>query len=192
MGSKTFTLGDNCLIGQLIKNGDPEKFNGLLHFIRNIGANLSTLKKEKIISLWDYIINEISKHEQNNKFSEFKGNLIDWIVLLDEIDSKSLRRLKFSIPNMSRFLPNNLIKEFLRLIEKSTAEVGILFLEICKQDFHPNYYKDDIISIIKILKEKGEDNIAIQISNSYFQNNQDFLISICKEENNKKKELNPQ
>ncbi len=100
--------------------------------------------------------------------------------LIDEIDDETLEWLKLSAKYIGDFAIDIsfFVDYLLKHAPTEPEKVGELYLEMLSSDVYPDYKKEDRVSIVQILYEKGQKGVADRICNMYGAKGYDFLREI--------------
>ena len=167
------------LLYQIIEECDTRKISELVNFIWRLREKTSKEQKEKIITLWERIVEKLLTNENEPGVSEILSNLSNWITVIDDLNSRSAELLKISArhvgPTHTLF---SLIDNLSRFVDEKPREVGEILNEAITQKTFLFYKIEDIQKIVIKLYEKQETNIANEICNKFWNNKQFFLKDI--------------
>lgn len=167
---------EESLLNILIKESEPHNISILINFIRRTGEEIYKNKKEKIIALWEKLVNELTSELE---FSEILSSLVNWIKIIDTLDSRTTQLLKISAKSVSSGLHLfTLVESLLKFVEEKPKEVGEILNEAIKADTILYHKEESIQKIVKTLYEKGEKSIADAICEKLWNKKQFFLKDI--------------
>jgi len=167
------------LISQLIENKDINQLSAIVSFFWQLRDRLTDKIKIKVRSLWKALFEVIIQNEDNLKYQELISDLSRWISLIDEIDDEVFKWLKLSAKYVGKnFNTSFFIEYLLKHLPKTPEKVGQIYLEMLNANIYPDYRKENIQEIVRLLYDKNEKEIADRICNLYGARNFDFLKEI--------------
>jgi len=174
-------LEDNTsLISLMLKNQKIKQFSEIIRFFWMQRNNLNEKIQVKIKPLWKKLFELLSKIQERPEYQNVISDLSKWLSLIDEIDDEVLKWLKLSakytqsdVVGMSFF-----IEYLLKHATSTPVKVGEIYLEILNADVYPIYKKEEIQTIIQILYERDQKEIADKICNMYGEKGIDLLKPI--------------
>ena len=177
------TLEDEAsLIYQLINSENPNLLSALIHFFRKRKDNLSEQLKSKVIPTWGALYESLSQKDDVEKYGEVLSRLSGWVALVDEIDQEVLKWLKMSARYIREFRDSVFfVESLLNHVHKTPAEVGNIYLEMLTHNIYPDYDKEHIQEIVRVLYNTGHKEVADRICNLYGEAGFDFLRSLYEE-----------
>ena len=141
--------------------------------------------KAKVKPIWKVLFELSLQNEENPKYQKIISNLSKWLSLIGEIDKQSLEWLKLSAKHsQADFNTSFFIEYLLRHAVKTPAEVGEIYIEMLHEDLYPEYKKEDIQGIVRILYDQGQTKNADIIYNLYSAKGFDFLKAIREDHRN--------
>jgi len=165
------------LIYQLIENKNIDQLSAIVSFFWM--SRDESIDKIKVKPLWKKLYELVRQNEENPKYQKLISDLSKWLSLIDEIDDEIFEWLKFSAKYIDRDYNTSLFIEYLlKHAPKTPAKVGKIYLEMLNADIYPDYKKEDIQKIIRLLYDKNEKEIADRICNLYAAKGFDFLKDI--------------
>jgi hypothetical protein len=176
-------LDDNTsLISKLIENKNVSQLSAIVSFFWMLRDRLTDKIKIKVKPIWKVLFELSSQSKENPEYQKIISNLSKWLSLIDEIDEQALEWLKLSAKYIQvNFNAPFFIEYLLKHVVKTPAEVGKIYLEMLHVNLYPEYKKEDIQEIVRILYEKGQkENVGI-ICNLYRAKGFDFLKTIQEE-----------
>jgi len=167
---------EESLLNILVEKSEPRNISTLVNFIWRSGEEIYKNKKEKIIALWEKLV---TKLKSDTKYSEVLSSLVNWIKIIDTLDSRTTQLLKISAKSVSSdLLLFALTDNLLQFVEEKPKEVGEILNEAIKKDTII-YHKDESIQkIVETLYEKGEKSMADTICEKFWNKKQFFLKDI--------------
>ena len=174
---------DTSLMSKLIKNGNVNQLSAIVSFFWMLRDKLNYKIKSRVKPLWKVLFKVLSQNEKNPEYKEIISKLSDWLSLVDEIDDDVLIWLKLSAKHKTGFNTSFFIEYLLEHATKTPAKVGEIYLEMLNVDVYPDYKKENIQNIVRILYEQSQKGIADRICNMYLSKD-DFLKTIYEEHRN--------
>jgi hypothetical protein len=177
------------LIFQLLENKNIKQILEIVNYFWVITENKPIEKiKSKVKPLWKEIYKLTKQYEENEEFQKIISDISKWLVFIDEIDDEIMEWLILSAKYLNKdggfnsvFFIENLAKH----ASKTPAKVGKIYLEILKADIYPNYEREHIEEIVRLLYENNEKEIADKICNLYGEKGYFFLKDIYGKYNKK-------
>ena len=179
-------LDDNTsLISKLIENKNVSQLSAIVSFFWMLRDKLTDKIKTKVKPIWKVLFELLSQSKENPEYQKIISNLSKWLSLIDEIDKQSLEWLKLSAKHsQADFNTSFFIEYLLRHAVKTPAEVGEIYIEMLHEDLCPEYKKEDIQGIVRILYDQGQTKNADIIYNLYSAKGFDFLKAIREDHRN--------
>jgi len=173
-------LDDNTsLISELIENKNVNQLSAIVSFFWMLRDKLTDKIKAKVKPIWKVLFELSSQSKENPEYQKIISNLSKWLSLIDEIDDQSLEWLKLSAKYIQAdFNTSFFIEYLLKHAAKTPAEVGEIYLEMLNVELYPEYKKEDIQEIVRILYEQGQKENADIIYNMYAAKGFVFLKTI--------------
>lgn len=169
----------DSLLHQIIEKCDTKKISELVNFIWRLRGKTSKEQKEKIITLWERIVEKLLSKENEPGISEILSNLSNWITVIDDLDPRSAELLKVSARHVGpTHIMFSLIDNLLKFVDEKPREVGEILNEAVTQKTFLFYKTENIQKIVTTLYEKQETNIANEICDKFWNNKQFFLKDI--------------
>lgn len=173
------------LISKLIENRNVNQLSAIVNFFWMLQNKLTDKIRAKVKSIWKVLFELLSQNEENPEYQKIISNLSEWLSLIDEIDEQALEWLKLSAKYIQADVNISFFIEYLlKHAEKSPAKVGEIYLEMLNVDVYPDYKKENIKEIVRILYDQGQKDIANKICNLYGAKGFDFLRTIYEEHRN--------
>ncbi len=167
------------LIAKIFKRNNPKYFSYTIQYFWMLRKNINNKIKLKIKPLWKKLFNALIVNESNLEYQKLFSQLSLWSVLIDQIDEDIFNWLKLSAKYISLdFKVPYFIEYLLKHVENSPKEVGELYLIMLNSKTFPDYKKENVQEIVRILYEKNEKVITDKICNLYGTNGYDFLREI--------------
>jgi len=170
----------NSLIYKLIENKNATQLSEIVNFFQMPRDKLTDKIKAKVKPLWKVLVEIVSQNIENPKCQKVISELSKWLSLIDEIDDETLEWLKLSAKYMEGFpIDTSFFVEYLLKHAPTEPEkVGEIYLKMLHSDVYPDYKKEDRVSIVQILYDKGQKGLADRICNMYGAEGYDFLREI--------------
>lgn len=170
----------NSLICKLIENKNATQLSEIVNFFRMPRDKLTDKIKAKVKPLWKVLFEIVSQNIENPEYQKVISELSKWLSLIDEIDDETLEWLKLSAKYIGGFAIDTsfFVEYLLKHAPTEPEKVGELYLEMVSSDVYPDYKKEDRVSIVQILYEKGQKGVADRICNMYGEKGYDFLREI--------------
>ena len=177
---------DKSLMFQLIKRKNVAQLLAMVSFFwmqrDKLDDRMKAKVKVKVKPLWGKLFEIVSRNERNPEYQKIASDLSRWLSLVDGIDLPTLEWLKLSARYaQTHFATPSLIEYLLKHASTKPAEVGEIYLEMLKSDCYPDYKKEDIQDLIRVLYDQGEKEPANRICNMYGARGLDFLRAIYEE-----------
>jgi len=167
------------LISKLIENKNVSQLSAIVSFFWMLRDKLTDKIKTKVKPIWKVLFELLSQSKENPEYQKIISNLSKWLSLIDEIDEQALEWLKLSAKFIQvDFNASFFIKYLLKHAAKTPAKVGEIYIEMLHGDLYPDYKKEDIQEIVRILYDKGQTKNADIIYNLYSAKGFDFLKDI--------------
>jgi len=167
------------LIFQLIENKNINQLSAIASFFWMLRDELNDKIKIKVKPLWKMLYELVRQNEENPKYQKLISNLSKWSSLIDEIDDEIFEWLKLSAKYVNRDYNTPFFIEYLlKHASETPAKVGEIYLEMLNADIYPDYKKEDIQEIVRLLYDKNEKESADRICNLYGAKGFDFLKDI--------------
>ncbi|BCD68812.1 SIR2 family protein [Nitratiruptor sp. YY09-18] len=177
---------ETSLISQLIENGNKKQLLAMVSFFWMMREDINDKIKTKIKPLWKAIFEKTIENKESSENQEVISNLINWLVLIDEIDDEIFEWLKPAIRYSFKYHNTIFLSEYLlKHVSKTPEKVGELYIEMLENNNYLYYKVENIQETIKILYETGEKELADRICNLYGARGFDFLRDIYFEYNKK-------
>ncbi len=179
-------LNDNSsLISKLIENKNVNQLSSIVSFFWRLRDKLTDKIKAKVKPIWKALFELLSQNEENSEYQKIISNLSKWLTLIDEIDEQALDWLKLSAKYIQADFNTSFFIEYLsKHVAKTPAKIGEIYLEMLKVGVFPEYKKEDIQEIVRILYDQDQNKIADRICNLYLAKGFDFLRIIYEEHRN--------
>jgi len=173
-------LDDNTsLISELIENKNVNQLSAIVSFFWMLRDKLTDKIKAKVKPIWKALFELSSQSKENPEYQKIISNLSKWLSLIDEIDEQSLEWLKLSAKYIQAdFNASFFIEYLLKHAPKTPAEVGEIYLEMLNVELYPEYKKENIQEIVRILYKQGQKEKSDIIYNRYAAKGFDFLKTI--------------
>lgn len=169
----------DSLIYQIIEKCDTRRISELVNFIWRLREKTSKKQKEKIIILWERIVEKSLTKENEPGVSEILSNLSNWITIVDDLNSRSAELLKISARHVGpTYTLFSLIDNLSKFVDEKPREVGEILSEAITPKTFASYKTEAIQEIVTKLYEKQETNIANEICSKFWNNKQFFLKDI--------------
>lgn len=167
----------NSLICKLIKNKNATQLSEIVNFFWMLRDKLTDKIKAKVKPLWGELFEIVSQNIENPEYKKVISELSKWLSLIDEIDDEMLEWLKLSAKHIGGFAIDIsfFVEYLLKHAPTEPEKVGEIYLELLSSDIYPDYKKEDRVSIVQILYEKGQKELADRICNMYGAEGYDFL-----------------
>ncbi|MBX0311610.1 MAG: hypothetical protein JHC31_07500, partial [Sulfurihydrogenibium sp.] len=170
------------LIFQLLENKNIKQILEIVNYFWVIAKNKPIEKiKSKVKPLWKEIYKLTKQYEENEEFQKIISDISKWLVFIDEIDDEIMEWLILSAKYLNKDRGLNdifFIKYLMKHTSKTPAKVGKIYLEMLKADIYPNYKREHIEEIVRLLYENNEKEIADKICNLYGEKGYFFLKDI--------------
>jgi hypothetical protein len=177
---------ETSLISQLIENGNKKRLLAMVSFFWMMREDINDKIKTKIKPLWKAIFEKTIENKEFPENQEVISNLINWLVLIDEIDDEIFEWLKPAIRYSFKYHNTIFLSEYLlKHVSKTPKKVGELYIEMLENNNYLDYKVENIQETIKIIYETGEKDLADRICNLYGARGFDFLRDIYFEYNKK-------
>lgn len=176
-------LGDNnSLISQLINNNDTKQLSAIISFFWMQRDHATDRIKNKIKPLWKCLFTCFKTNQDKDDFQKLISDISKWLVLVDTIDENVFEWLKLSVKYIERNFSSPFFIEYLLIhAEKSPKKVAYLFIKMLNQGFYPDYKKEAIEKIIRILNSQNQKENAIKVCNLYLNKGFEFVRPILEE-----------
>jgi hypothetical protein len=169
------------LISKLIENRNINQLLAIVSFFWMLRDRLDKIKA-KVKPIWKVLFELLSQNEENPEYQKIISNLSKWLSVIDEIDEQALEWLKLSAKyTQADFNTSFFIEYLLKHAAKTPAKVGEIYLEMLNMGAYPEYKKEDIQEIVRILYEQGQKENANRIRNLYGAKGFDFLKTISED-----------
>jgi len=174
------------LICKLVRNGNVNQLSAIVSFFWRQRDKLTDKIKAKVKPLWRELFDFLSQNQEKLEYQKIISNLSEWLSLIDDIDEQTLERLKLSAKYIRVGVNKSFFIEYLlKHAPKTPAKVGEIYLEILNAELYPDYKKENIQGIVRILYDQGQKEIADKICNMYGEMGFDFLRAIYEEHRNR-------
>ena len=169
----------DSLLYQIIEKCDTRRIAELVNFIWRLREKTSKEQQEKIITLWERIVEKLLTKENEPGVAEILSNLSNWITVVHDLNARSVELLKTSARHVGpTYTLFSLIDNLSKFVDERPREVGEILSEAITQKTFLFYKTEDIQKIVVKLYEKQETNIANEICNKFWNNKQFFLKDI--------------
>jgi len=170
---------EDSLIFQLINNKNIDQLSAIISFFWMLRDELNDKIKIKVKPLWETLYELTRQSEENTKYQKLISNLSKWLSLIDEIDDEIFEWLKLSAKYFDRDYNTTFFIEYLlKHASETPAKVGEIYLEMLNANIYPDYKKENIQEIVRILYDKDEKESADRICNLYAAKGFEFLKDI--------------
>jgi hypothetical protein len=167
---------ETSLISKLIENRKVDQLLAIVSFFQMLQDKLTDTIKTKIKPIWKVLFELLSRNEEIPEYQKILSNLSAWLSLIDEIDDQTLEWLKLSVKYIRPdFSANIFIESLLRHAPRTPAYVGKIYLGMLNAEVYPDYEKEDIQEIVRILYDQGQKELADRICNLYGAKGFEFL-----------------
>lgn len=175
------------LIFKLIENKNINQLSAIVSFFWMLRDRLIDKIKIKVKPLWKVLFELAEQNEENPEYQQLISNLSKWLSLIDEIDEEIFEWLKLSAKYVHiGFNAPFFIEYLLKHVTKTPAKVGEIYLEMLGANIYPDYKKENIQEIVRVLYEQEQGEIADRICNLYVAKGFEFLRTIYEEHKNDK------
>lgn len=153
---------------------------------RVIEKETSGSTKNKILEFWawTYVQQDLVKTNLGDDYDSFLGKMAQLTILLDKIDEEKEKWLLLCAPNIDNLhgASATFFIEYLTKFddEESVGRIGKIFLKIL-ENTTPTYRQEDIELIVRRVYDKGDQNDADAICNTYGRRGIHFLKPIWEE-----------
>ena len=170
----------NSLICKLIENRNATQLSAIVNFFWMLRDKFTDKIKAKVKPLWKVLFEIVSQNIENSEYQKVISELSKWLSLIDEIDDETLEWLKLSAKHIGGSARDIsfFVEYLLKHAPTEPEKVGEIYLEMLSSDLYPDYKKEDRVSIVQILYEKGQKGVADRICNMYGAKGYDFLREI--------------
>jgi hypothetical protein len=170
------------LISQLIENNNINQLSAIVSFFWMLRDKLIDKIKIKVKPLWKVLFELAGHNEENPEYQQLISTLSKWLSLIDEIDEEIYEWMKLSAKYVHiGFNAPFVIEYLLKHVTKTPAKVGKIYLEMLRTNIYPDYKKENIQEIVRVLYEQEQGEIADRICNLYFAKGFEFLRTIYEE-----------
>ncbi|MCK4241164.1 MAG: hypothetical protein KAX30_06040, partial [Candidatus Atribacteria bacterium] len=180
----------NSLICKLIENKNATQLSEIVNFFWMLRDKLTDKIKAKVKPLWGELFEIVSQNIEKPEHQKVISELSKWLSLIDEIDDETLEWLKLSVKHIGGFAIDTsfFVEYLLKHAPTEPEKVGEIYLEMLRSDIYPDYKKEDRVSIVQILYEKGHKRLADRICNMYGAKGYDFLRELYEKHKGDKNE----
>jgi hypothetical protein len=173
---------DKSLISQLLKRENVAQLLAITGFFWMKKDKPDVRMKAKVKPLWKELFDIVSRNKKDPEYQKIASDLSKWLSLVDHIDGQILKWLKVSARYAeAHFATPFLIEYLLKHAPRTPKKVGEIYLEMLETNVYPDYEKEHIQQIVRILYAKGQKDIANRICNMYGTKGFDFLQMIYEE-----------
>ncbi len=168
------------LIRKIIDTANIKKISEVVNFVWRIKIKLSAEQKEKIIVLWEKLVERLLPKEYEPEISKVLSSLSNWINVIDDLNQRCVKLLKISARHIGAdFNLFLLIDNLTKFVDTKPREVGEIFNEAITKETLLFHKVEQVQKIVTILFEKEATDIANEICEKFWENKQFFLKEIC-------------
>lgn len=164
----------------LLLNSENEKhLSAIINFFWMQRKKITEKIKSCIKPIWEQLFTRIDENKENEEYKKLLSDTSKFLSLIDTIDRDILGWLKLSAQYINKNYNSPFFIEYLlKHANQSPKEVAELFLEILNSGFYPDYKKENIAEIIRIISNGETKDSAIRICNLYLSKGFDFTRPI--------------
>jgi len=175
-GDKQLEDSEGLLGGLVDRRASSDLHKAVTYLWMQRGA-LETAQRERVLAFWRRLMGKYG--DKDDLTQEERALVTDLAKLashLDSLDSEAVDWLEVSIEHFRTEQDAwFLIEDLHRLVDLSPKEVGLVYLEILRNEIYPTFDKDHIIPVVETLYERGEPKAADRICNLYGAHGIEFL-----------------
>ncbi len=173
---------DTSLISQLLKRENVVHLLAITGFFSMKRDKLDVRMKAKVKPLWGRLFDIVSRNKEDTEYQKVASDLSKWLSLVDDIDKQTLKWLKISAKYVeAHFATPFFIEYLLEHAPRRPGEVGEIYLKMLETNVYPDYEKEHIQQIVRVLYDEDQKDIADRICNMYGIKGFDFLKAIYEE-----------
>lgn len=178
-------------INLLLNSKNEKNLSAIINFFRMQRKIITEKVKSCIKPLWEQLFTRIEEKKENEEYKKLLSDTSKFLSLIDTIDNDILGWLKLSAQYINKnYNSPFFIESLLKHANQSPKEVAELLLEILNSGFFPDYKKENIAEIIRIISDGETKDSAIRICNLYLNKGFDFTRPILQEIKLKHNETN--
>ncbi len=172
------------LIDELIKRKNPNELQEVLNFFFRSRSNEKFINDKKLKKLIGKIFPILEENENSLEFKKLisflSHSLLNFVLINEEI----IKWVKFSNKYLNEgFNSPFFVEGMLKHVEKFPDLISELYIATLELGHFPEYKKEHIQEIIKVLFKKGKDVEAKRICNLYFMKGNPYILKEIYQQN---------